>query len=118
MKIKTKQLEFANFQTIQERKHALQFKKGFGGELLTGRRKEKRPLSTAQPIHLVLKSNSVKVFTPSNRSLRNLIYRTASKYSIKIYKLALNHNHIHIILKLKTKESYNHLSENLLQRWL
>lgn len=113
-KVKTaKQLEFINFQTLQERKLSQKFKKGFGGELQCGRRKEKRPLSTTKPIHLVLKSETVKFFGPRNKSLKRLIYKTAEKYSIKVYKLALNHNHIHFVLKLKTKENYNYFIREL-----
>ena len=110
---KARQLEFENFKSKQEKILNLNLKKGFGGELQFGRRKEKRPLSTTLPMHLVLKSESVKVFTPSNKSLKSLIYKTAEKYSIKIYELALNHNHMHFILKLKTKESYNHFIREL-----
>lgn len=57
-------------------------------------------------MHLVLKLNSVKVFTPTNKLLRSLIFRIAEKYGIKIYELALNHNHIHAFLKVKTKGGY------------
>ena len=78
----------------------------FGGETLIGKRKTARPLSDKKTIHLILKSNSVKVFTPTNKSLKRLIYNLAEKYSIKIYELALNHNHIHFVLRLKNKELY------------
>jgi len=100
-----KQIEFLLSQQFrkQNRKHA----KGFGGELLLGKRKEKRPLSDKKPMHLIMRSDSVKVFTPTNKSLKNLIFRTAEKYSIKIYELALNHTHIHFVMKLKNKSSYN-----------
>lgn len=102
---KPKQTEFLFSQQLrkQNRKHA----KGFGGEFLIGKRKEKRPLSDKKPMHLVLRSDSVTVFKPTNKSLKNLISKIAKKHSIKIYSQALNHNHIHFVLKLKTKESYN-----------
>ncbi len=100
-----KQAEFLFSQQL--RKQSRKYAKGFGGELLKGKRKEKRPLSDKKPMHLILRSDSVKVFTPTNKSLKSLIYKTAEKYSIKIYELALNHTHIHFVMKLKNKEIYN-----------
>ena len=97
---KPKQLQFGCVGKNQ--KHL----KIFGGETLVGKRKTARPLSDKKPIHLVLRSNSVKVFTPTNKSLKRLIYNLAEKYTIKIYELALNHNHIHFVIKLKDKELY------------
>ena len=104
-----------NAQKNQERRKQLEFSfvcmnqknsKTFGGETLLGKRKTARPLSDKKPIHLVLRSNSVKVFTPTNKSLKRLIYNLAEKYSFKIYELALNHNHIHFVIKLKDKNLY------------
>ena len=97
---KSKQLQFA-FPNVNQK-----CLKTFGGETLLGKRKTARPLSDKKPIHLVLRSNSVKVFTPTNKSLKRLIYGLAEKYSIKIYELALNHNHIHFVIRLKNKELY------------
>ena len=97
---KSKQLQFGFVSKNQKNL------KTFGGETLLGKRKTARPLSDKKPIHLVLKSNSVKVFTPTNKSLKRLIYNLAEKYSIKIYELALNHNHIHFVLRFKNKSLY------------
>ena len=79
--------------------------KTFGGETLLGNWKTARPLSDKKPIPLILRSDSVKVFTPTNKSLKHLIYNLAEKYSIKIYELALNHNHIHFAMRLKGKKT-------------
>ena len=103
---KPKQLQFA-FPHVNQKNL-----KTFGGEILVGKRKTARPLSDKKPIHLVLRSNSVKVFTPTNKSLKRLIYNLAEKYTIKIYELALNHNHIHFVLRLKIKSCTNFLLEN------
>ena len=97
---KSKQLQFGFFSKDQKNL------KTFGGETLLGKRKTARPLSEKKPIHLILRSTSVKVFTPTNKSLKRLIYNLAEKYSIKIYELALNHTHIHFVIKLKDKELY------------
>ena len=97
---KPKQLQFA-FEKMDQKNL-----KTFGGETLIGKRKTARPLSEKKPIHLVLRSISVKVFTPTNKSLKCLIYNLAEKYSIKIYELAINHTHIHFVIKLKDKNLY------------
>lgn len=82
------------------------YKKQFGGELLLGKRKSQRPLSTKKPIHLVLRSNTVRLFKPHNTSLEKLIYRIAGQFHIKIYDLALNWNHIHAIVIIKDRKDY------------
>ena len=82
------------------------YRKEFGGSLLLGKRKSKRPLSTQHPIHLILKSCEKNLFNPGNRSLEKLIRNEASKFQIKIYDLALNWSHIHILIRLKNKTDY------------
>jgi len=83
------------------------YKKSFGGSLLLGKRKSKRPLSTKYPIHLILKANNKNLFSPSNRSIQNLIRKTAKKFNIKIYDLSLNWSHIHLLIRLKNQNDYN-----------
>lgn len=82
------------------------YKKEFGGSLLIGKRKSKRPLSTKHPIHLVLKSSFKGVFNPSNKSLYELIKKQARKYGVRIYDLAINWSHIHCVIRIKGREDY------------
>ena len=82
------------------------YKKQFGGSLLLGKRKSKRPLSTKSPIHLILKSESGKFFNPRNESLDQLIRYQAKKFNIKIYDLAQNWSHIHLLIRLHSREDY------------
>lgn len=82
----------------------------FGGDLSKGKRKSKRPLSTKLPMHLILKSSYAKskyAFSPSDYRLQNLIYRMGARFNVKIYSVASNWNHIHIILRLKDRKNYN-----------
>lgn len=83
------------------------YRKEFGGSLNSGRRKERRPLSTKHPLHLVLRSELAGVFNPGNRSIEKLIQTTAKKFGVKVYDLALNWNHIHCVIRIKNRESYN-----------
>jgi len=82
------------------------YKKEFGGRLLCGKRKSARPLSTKKPIHLILKCSGKSVFNPSNRKLENLIRNQANKYGIKVYEVALNWTHIHLLIKLPSRDAY------------
>ena len=82
------------------------YKKQFGGSLLLGKRKSKRPLSVKKPIHLILKSEGQRFFNPANRSLRRLIQFQAKKFNIKLYDFAQNWTHIHLLIKLKDREDY------------
>lgn len=77
--------------------------KEFGGALLEGKRKTKRPLSIKHPLHLVLKSTCSGAFAPGNIALEKLIRSQAKKFGLKIYDLALNWSHIHFILKIESR---------------
>jgi REP element-mobilizing transposase RayT len=78
----------------------------FGGEDLEGKRKAQRPLSIKTPIHLVLKSETQRIFQPQNASLRRMILELAWKFEIKIHELAINWNHIHFIIQIKERKDY------------
>lgn len=82
------------------------YKKEFGGSLILGKRKSRRPLSTKHPIHLVLKSTGSSHFNPGNRRIDKLIRDQAKKYGIKVYDIALSWSHIHMLLKLPSRMAY------------
>jgi len=83
------------------------FKREFGGSLLEGKRKTTRPLSTKEPIHLVLKSTANRVFFPGDRRIENLIRNHAAKYKIKLYRVSLNWTHVHAIIQIPDRKAYN-----------
>jgi len=82
------------------------YKKEFGGSLLQGKRKSARPLSTKKPIHLILKCTGKRIFSPTDRKLENLIRHQANKYGIKVYEVALNWTHVHLLIKLPSRDAY------------
>lgn len=82
------------------------YKRHFGGSLLSGKRKNARPLSTKKPIHLVLKSSGSSFFNPGNRKLEKIIRDHAQKYCIKLYDISFNWSHVHLLLQLPTRSSY------------
>jgi REP element-mobilizing transposase RayT len=85
----------------------------FGGSLLQGKRKTKRPLSTKKPIHLILKSIYKGAFAPGNVSLERLILSQAKKFNIHVYEYALNWSHIHLVIKLKNQTDYHKFIRSL-----
>ena len=89
------------------------YKSDFGGSLLAGRRKSQRPLSTRNAIHLVIRSTQSGVFAPGNRSLERLLSEQANRFSISIYRFAANWSHIHIVLKIKSREDYTKFIRSL-----
>lgn len=89
------------------------YRKEFGGSLLKNKRKSQRPLSIKLPIHLVLRSHSAKIFLPSQRSLEFRMKKLAEKYYIRIYSLSLNWNHVHLVLKVNSREDYKRFIRHL-----
>ncbi len=82
------------------------YKKEFGGALLEGKRKDQRPLSTKHPIHLVLKSTHKNLFNPGNLRLEKLIKAQGQKFGLRIYDLAINWSHIHLLFRIKNRSDY------------
>jgi hypothetical protein len=84
------------------------FPKEFGGELLRHKRKGMRPLSTKNPLHLVLRADIET--SGSLLKYRSLINSTLSRYSkkcdIKIYEQGLAYNHFHVVLRFKNRKNY------------
>jgi REP element-mobilizing transposase RayT len=82
----------------------------FGGNLTTkGKRKVRRPLSLRRPMHLVLKSTKAKgtlAFSPTDQKLRRLIHKMATRFGVRIYSQAQNWSHIHLVLRIPSRNSY------------
>ncbi|MGE0526398.1 MAG: transposase [Bdellovibrionales bacterium] len=84
----------------------------FGGRLLYGRRKGRRPLSSTEAVHVVFRScwavGENSFLRARNRdALRFIIQSVARNYGVKIYRLALASNHCHLIMKFRKRELYN-----------
>ena len=85
--------------------------KSFGGELLHGRRRKRRPLHSQQALHVVLRSSWASG-RHSFRASRNLprieplIRGIARKFQIKIYRHAIVGNHIHLMIGFGYRENY------------
>ena len=88
---------------LKEKKSSLEF----GGSLLKGHRKGKRPVVLSKPLHLVMRSEvatgklSLTRFKPF---IHARLQSYALKYHIKVYKLAINRNHLHLCIQGQDKE--------------
>ena len=89
-----------------------------GGEYSRGRRKSRRPVSTRDAMHLTLRSS----YAVGKRSfhqkelacfIKSLLQASAKRYGIRIYSYSINPNHLHILLKTKTKGGFKAFLRNL-----
>jgi REP element-mobilizing transposase RayT len=83
----------------------------FGGALLKGKRKALRPLSSKDPIHVVLKSQFASEKTSflkhhNKRPIESIVRTMAIRFHIKVYSIAIQSNHIHIIIKIPHRIQY------------
>jgi REP element-mobilizing transposase RayT len=83
----------------------------FGGQTLYGKRKSRRPLSTSEPIHFVLRSSWAmgphSFLKPHHKvHIDALITSLAKKYGITIYQRAIASNHLHLLVRIKDRRGY------------
>lgn len=73
-----------------------------------GKRKSRRQLSFNKSTHFILrlKPHLPTLLEPRDHVLRKIIWRMATKYNIKIYRLVLNYSHLHCVLLLPDRKNY------------
>ena len=81
--------------------------------ILFKKRKSARPLSTKKPIHLILKSSHSGLFNPGNLKLERLIRTQAQKFHLRLYDIALNWTHIHLLFRAKDRKNYHKFIRSL-----
>ena len=80
--------------------------KTHGGSKAKGKRKSLRPLSTKLPTHLVLKAIDPFQLLRSTRVVEQTANRYAQKFGISIYEVAVQADHIHLSIKIPSRELY------------
>lgn len=83
----------------------------FGGRLLHGKRRKIRPLSSKEPIHIVMRSSWAKgansfLSARNKNEIQKLINVISQKYFIRVYQVAIAGNHLHLILKISHRGNY------------
>ena len=118
MPLKSKQKTF--FSSDKRRAH--------GGELSQHKRKVARPLSTKLSLHLVLRSDHAKGYRSLNNNsqiVKAVVRKAAGLFRIKVYSQALNHNHIHLSVRGKSREDLQnffrvvagHIAQQILRKY-
>jgi REP element-mobilizing transposase RayT len=87
-------------------------RKEFGGALIRGNPRERRPISVKRPVHLVLRSSLAvgeKSFLKGKRRsrIKSLIDRAANVSGVKVYRLANAGNHLHLIVLPRSRAAFN-----------
>ena len=76
-------------------------KDAFGGSLLKGNPKTKRPLESKLPILLTMRADkSVMRLNKNFGRVNQLVYGLAKKHGVTIYEYANVGNHLHILIKI------------------
>ncbi len=88
------------------KKNALEF----GGSLLKGNARSKRPLDSKKPIHLVLRraANQPSMRSPKNYLLVDIVIKEAAKeYGVTVYSFANVGNHLHLALRISSRRLWS-----------
>lgn len=95
---KKKQLEFEGFKRSNVE---------FGGSLLKGNPKIKRPLESKLPILLTLRAVQSGMRLPKSFGLVSAaVDRCSKKYGVKVYEFANVGNHLHLVIKIPRRQSW------------
>lgn len=79
----------------------------FGGSLLKGNPKNRRPLDSKLPIHLVLRARSGHMRIPRLfRPVNQLVEDCSRKHGVTIYRYANVGNHLHLLLKISRRHRW------------
>ncbi len=78
-----------------------------GGTIsLAKRRKKARPIGTKRPLHLVLKAK-YRILFKHKELLYKEIYAKAAHFGLTAYGVAVNHDHVHFILRIASRSLYH-----------
>jgi hypothetical protein len=76
-----------------------------GGELSLGKRKTLRPLASKRPLHLVLKSR--RSLWRHRPVIEGDVKHLAKKFGLRLYSLAVAHDHAHLLVKVPGRREYH-----------
>ncbi len=86
--------------------------KDFGGSLIKGNPRERRPVSAKRPMHLVMRSSLARgehsfLCGKRNGQIQSLVQKIAKTKGIKIYRFANSGNHLHLIILPRSREAFH-----------
>lgn len=101
--MRTRQLTFHEFERFRA-------STSFGGTLLKGHHpRGPRPICPKRPLHLVLRSSIARgdrSLLRHRRVIHEVLMRIARRHGVRIYRLANAGNHLHLIVRARTRTSY------------
>lgn len=77
-----------------------------------GKRKIKRPLSTKNPIHLILRSSKQDLRKNEREVIQNW-NRLARKFGVRTYRVVVASDHLHALVRLHSQRLYNQFIQAL-----
>jgi hypothetical protein len=84
--------------------------KEFGGRLLKGNAKEKRPVSVKRAMHLVVRSSkahgSYSMFR-KERLIQETVMKQGRRFGVKVYRLANGGDHLHLTVLPRSRAAFN-----------
>ncbi len=83
--------------------------KEFGGSLLKGNPRVKRPIAVNKPMHLVLRSSFARgrySLSIKRNRIDNAVQKLSKSTGVKIYRFAIAGNHIHLLILSKSRSAY------------
>jgi len=75
----------------------------FGGSLLKGKRKSRRPFSKDKPMHFTFRTSHYRL-TSKRVQIGRLIVKLGEKHGVRIYERSVNSNHLHILTQTPIKK--------------
>jgi REP element-mobilizing transposase RayT len=89
-----------------------------GGDLARGKRKTLRPINTQQALHVTLKSSKARgarsMLHPNHcNSIEKFVRKTAEKWGVRIYRYANVGNHLHLLIKTRTREAWKRFAKEI-----
>lgn len=87
-----------------------------GGELRAGKRKLARPIDPKRPMHLVLRSSRARgklSLLSKAKAIEGLIQKSAKKHGVQVQQYANAGNHLHLIVKARTRRDFQNFLRNL-----
>lgn len=91
---------------------SLKMQNTFGGDLLRGKRKSKRPLCTKRPIHLVLKAENLAArfpgisFVKVRAKVDGILRKQAHQHGVVLAEHSVNFNHLHLSIRVNSRLCY------------
>lgn len=82
-----------------------------GGDIGKGKRKTMRPFDPKKAMHVVLRSSRAKgtwsLLHPKNKlHIHRIIYETADRCGVRIYRFVNVGNHIHLLFRAKSRKNF------------